>query len=152
MEKWKIYSMLSFFLYCLWLDFCLFYSSSELDFIFIIIQVLMMIKSVAQNETFTIYYWPEALHYKIINILIVLIILHFIWIFKILKKFTYKLYQEVQYLHSTDDWESSEESHGSSNCRELVHKFGWPVLLDSVKCWGVKIDSDMMQIWENSWF
>ena len=46
------------------------------------------------------------------------------------------LNSKINNLYSTDDGESSEESHGSSNCWQHVHKLGCPVLGDSVKgCW-----------------
>ena len=50
-------------------------------------------------------------------------------------------YGKVDNLHSTDDGEASEKSHGATYCRQHVHKFSCPVLGDSVKCWGVKVDS-----------
>ena len=42
--------------------------------------------------------------------------------------------QEVSNLCSTDDGEPSEQAHGSSNCRQHVHKLCCSILLDSVKC------------------
>ena len=50
------------------------------------------------------------------------------------------LHRKVQKLYSTDYGESSEKSHGSSNCRQHVHKLCCSVLCDSVKCWGIKGD------------
>ena len=48
---------------------------------------------------------------------------------------------KVENLHSTDDGESSEKSHGASNCRQHVHKLCSSVLGDFVKSWGVKVNS-----------
>ena len=54
--------------------------------------------------------------------------------------------QEVEYLNSTDDGEPSEQSHGSSNSREHFNRLGCTILGDPVKCWGVKVNSDHLQI------
>ena len=56
------------------------------------------------------------------------------------------LSSKVENFYSTDDGESSEKSHGASNCRQHVHKLGCSVLGDSVKCWGVKINPDISQL------
>ena len=58
----------------------------------------------------------------------------------LLNKVNDKFCCEIENLHSTDDGEPSEESHGASNCRQHVHKLCCSVLGNSVKCWGVKID------------
>ena len=52
----------------------------------------------------------------------------------------YNFSGKVEDLHCTDDGESSEKSHGASNCRQHVHKLCCSVLGDSVKCWSVKVD------------
>ena len=48
---------------------------------------------------------------------------------------------EVDDLHSTDDGESSEESHVATYCWYLVHKLYSSIFCDSVKSWGVEVDS-----------
>ena len=52
----------------------------------------------------------------------------------------------VENLNSTNDRESSEKSHGASNCWQHVHKLCRCILLDSVKCWGVEINPHKLQI------
>ena len=47
---------------------------------------------------------------------------------------------KVENLHSTDDGEPSEKSHGASNGRQHVHKLCCSVLGDFVKCWGIKVN------------
>ena len=46
----------------------------------------------------------------------------------------------VENLHSTDDGESGEKSHGASKRWQHVYKLNCFILSDSVKCWCVKID------------
>ena len=53
---------------------------------------------------------------------------------------------KVDNLHSTDDGEPSEESHGASNSWQHVHKLGCSVLGDSVKCGDIKINPHKSQI------
>ena len=64
----------------------------------------------------------------------------------LIDKFENDLPSKVDYLYSTDNGESSEQSHGASNCRELVYKLCCSVLGDSVKCWGVKVDPHISQL------
>ena len=53
---------------------------------------------------------------------------------------------KVYNLHSTDDGEPGEQTHGAPNSREHVHKLGRSVLSYSVKCGHVKIDADKSQL------
>ena len=56
--------------------------------------------------------------------------------------FSYK----VENLDCTDDGETSEESHGASNCRQHVHKLCRSVLGDFIYCWGVEEYPHISQI------
>ena len=47
---------------------------------------------------------------------------------------------KVGNLHSTDDGEASEESHGSTNSWQYVYKLSCPVLGDSVKGCCIKVN------------
>ena len=53
---------------------------------------------------------------------------------------------KVENLHSTDDGESSEKSHGASNCWQHVHKLCWFIHGDFVKSWCVKVDPHKSQL------
>ena len=50
------------------------------------------------------------------------------------------LYDEVDNLYSTDDWESSEESHGTSDETQLGLSLDLLVSLNVVECGCVKVD------------
>ena len=43
--------------------------------------------------------------------------------------------------YSTDDRETCKESHGATNCRKLINELCCTVLVYSVKCWSVQVDS-----------
>ena len=53
---------------------------------------------------------------------------------------------KIHYFHSTDNGETSEKSHGASNCWQHVYKFCCSVLGDFVECWGVKVDPYISQL------
>ena len=55
-------------------------------------------------------------------------------------KFFKKLKSKISYFHSTDDGESSEKTHCSTNCRQDVNKLYSFILGNSVICWCVKIN------------
>ena len=62
--------------------------------------------------------------------------LDFMWLFhEVENNFSSK----VDNLNSTDNGESSEKSHGASNCRQHVHKLCSSIFCDSVKCRSVKV-------------
>ena len=48
---------------------------------------------------------------------------------------------KVHNLHCTDNGEPSEETHGASNCWQHVNKLCCLILCNSVKCWGIEINS-----------
>ena len=54
---------------------------------------------------------------------------------------------KIHNLHCTNDRESSQKSHCSSNCREHVHKLGSSIFGDSVKLWGFEIDFHISHLW-----
>ena len=79
-------------------------------------------------------------------ILFLLIRMCLICLFKLVRKhFENDLYSKVDNLDSTDDRKPSEETHCSSNGRQHVHKLGCPVLGDSVKGCGIKINPHKSQ-------
>ena len=53
---------------------------------------------------------------------------------------------KVENLHSTDDGESSEKSHGTTNCRQHIHKLCCFLHGDSFNCGGVKVDPYKPQV------
>ena len=53
---------------------------------------------------------------------------------------------KVDNLYSADDGKSSQQSHSSSDSRQLRHKVCLFIFGDPVKCWGGKIDSDPVEI------
>ena len=62
-------------------------------------------------------------------------------------------YQSVQYLcskvndlHCTDDGESRQQSHGSSNSRQHINKLGCSVLGDHIKSWSIDVNSYISQL------
>ena len=62
-----------------------------------------------------------------------------------LKNIPYDFPRKVDNFDCTDDGEPSEKSHGATNCRQHVNKFCCPVLGDSVKRWGVKVNPHKSQ-------
>ena len=67
-------------------------------------------------------------------------------LFSIFEYFENDLDSKIDNLHSRYDGEPSEESHGSSNCWQHVHKLGCPVLGDSVNSGGLKEDPHIPQV------
>ena len=63
----------------------------------------------------------------------------------LLKDFPCNINGKVDNLHSTDDGESGEESHGASKRRQLVYKLNCFVLGDFVKRGRVKVDPHELQ-------
>ena len=64
----------------------------------------------------------------------------------IFEDFEDDLDSKIDHLHSTDDTESSEESHGSPNGWQHINKLGCPILGDSVKGCCIKVKPHKSQI------
>ena len=69
------------------------------------------------------------------------------WVISLFEKFSFDKIQtyfnrKVDYFHTTNDRESSQESHCSSNSRKHVHKLGRAVPGNPIKDRGVKNDFD----------
>ena len=54
---------------------------------------------------------------------------------------------KIHNLHCTNDRESSQKSHGSSYCREHVHKLGCSIFGDSIKLGGFEIYFHISHLW-----
>ena len=74
------------------------------------------------------------------NIFSNLYVLYLFFVKSILEYLEDDLDSKVDNLNSTDDGEPSEESHGSSNSWQHIHKLGCSILGDFVKSGGIKVD------------
>ena len=104
--------------------------------------ITIVLENIVNNQTtlWVILFGIDVLTYTGINLK------HFVF-FLYLIVFTnvfYYHYSKIDDFNSTDDGESCQKSHGASNCWQLVHKFCWSILGDSVKCRGIKVDPNKL--------